>query len=378
MNNQESLLNSVASIVKLNNERYFAGDAFNIFKILKIESDEVRLHSRLLGELLNPQGSHGLGIYFLEKILIALSLNCELPKDLHLAKVEVEEFAGAIDENYTQGGRIDLVLKLPHGFPPIIIENKIFAKDQLQQLARYKTQYPNGILVYLTLQGNSPSITSLGSELNPSDIHSISYANHIKNCLENCLKVPSIKPQVKETLEQYLQIVLHLTDQSNQNKMSNDIVDTIIKLPEHIKAAEAIAENWRKVQFKIVERISSKLKEEADKLELKFESSENLGVQDSSIVLYKLEWNFKIEIYFETELNKLLLGINYKEAGSKLTKEEEIKKLLDNNYTIKNGYTNWIWVERFKAWEETGWSEVETKIPDELLNRINFIIDKLK
>ena len=34
------------------------GDKFNIFSILHLESDEVRLHSRLIGELLNPNGSH--------------------------------------------------------------------------------------------------------------------------------------------------------------------------------------------------------------------------------------------------------------------------------------------------------------------------------
>lgn len=41
------------------------GENFNIFKILRIETEEVFTHSRFLCELLNPKGSHGKGSLFL-------------------------------------------------------------------------------------------------------------------------------------------------------------------------------------------------------------------------------------------------------------------------------------------------------------------------
>ena len=40
----------------------------NIFDILRVSSQEIR-HSNFLAWLLNPKGSHGLGSYFLKRIL---------------------------------------------------------------------------------------------------------------------------------------------------------------------------------------------------------------------------------------------------------------------------------------------------------------------
>jgi len=44
-------------------------DSFNIFSILRQETDEVNLHSRFIYELLNPKGSHNQGDTFLEIFL---------------------------------------------------------------------------------------------------------------------------------------------------------------------------------------------------------------------------------------------------------------------------------------------------------------------
>lgn len=41
---------------------------FNIFRILKLESSEVRLHSAFIAELLNPKGNHGQKDKFLKII----------------------------------------------------------------------------------------------------------------------------------------------------------------------------------------------------------------------------------------------------------------------------------------------------------------------
>ena len=63
----ENLLANVSSINKKYEEMArLTGENFNIFRILKIERSEVRMHSALLAELLNPNGSHGCGNIFLE------------------------------------------------------------------------------------------------------------------------------------------------------------------------------------------------------------------------------------------------------------------------------------------------------------------------
>ena len=44
-------------------------DGFNIFEIMRMQSDEVHLHSRFIAELLNPKGTHGLGKTYLQLFL---------------------------------------------------------------------------------------------------------------------------------------------------------------------------------------------------------------------------------------------------------------------------------------------------------------------
>lgn len=51
------------------------GDYFNVFNTLGLWSDEVRLHSAFLAELLNPNGSHGLKNALLKEFLAAIGLN---------------------------------------------------------------------------------------------------------------------------------------------------------------------------------------------------------------------------------------------------------------------------------------------------------------
>ena len=138
------------------------GKCFNVFSALNMCSDEVRLHSRLLATLLNPKANHGLGNECLKLFLIALGL----PEDYitYCKEQIVERPIGEVTE--TTGGRIDIILEdREHA---VIIENKIYAGDQPNQLLRYhnygvKTFGKNNFkLVYLTLYGSDPSASSLG------------------------------------------------------------------------------------------------------------------------------------------------------------------------------------------------------------------------
>ena len=53
------------------------GENFNVFNVLGLWSEEVRLHSAMLAELLNPEGSHGCGEAFL-KLFIEQVLKIEI------------------------------------------------------------------------------------------------------------------------------------------------------------------------------------------------------------------------------------------------------------------------------------------------------------
>src|SRR6185437_12808052 len=73
------------------------GENFNIFQILKIESSEVRLHSVLIAELLNTNGSHGQKDLFLKAFINTFKIShIENDKDIS-AVVIVEEYAGKVN-----------------------------------------------------------------------------------------------------------------------------------------------------------------------------------------------------------------------------------------------------------------------------------------
>ena len=202
------------------------GKCFNVFSALNMCSDEVRLHSRLLATLLNPEANHGLGNEFLKLFLIALGL----PEDYitHCKEQIVELPIGEVTE--TNGGRIDIILEdREHA---VIIENKIYAGDQPNQLLRYynygvKTFGENNFkLVYLTLYGSDPSPYSLGGE--HFEFIKLSYAQDILKLLEDFVPTQPQKP-VHRTIKDYITIIKQLTHQDMETKYQQSIIEEAIK-----------------------------------------------------------------------------------------------------------------------------------------------------
>ncbi|MCP4987377.1 MAG: hypothetical protein GY928_15375 [Colwellia sp.] len=58
--------------VQLLRDKHHTEFQFNLFSVLRSASDEVRLHSRFITEILNPKGSHGFGDCFLQEFLKTL------------------------------------------------------------------------------------------------------------------------------------------------------------------------------------------------------------------------------------------------------------------------------------------------------------------
>lgn len=114
-------------------ERLKRGENFNVFNVLGLSSEEVRLHSAFVAELLNPNGKHGMGQAF----LVAFLKEVNIPtKFINPQKVNVPIVERSIgNKTDTDGGRIDIVIE--DGNHAVIIENKIYASDQDNQLLRY-------------------------------------------------------------------------------------------------------------------------------------------------------------------------------------------------------------------------------------------------
>lgn len=262
MENIKTLLQKVQHLIALDKQRKEEarkrGEKYNIFSVLGLETSEVRTHSAFLASLLNPDGNHGVGCAFLKAFVSDMNLN-ELQLDTNNSQVTVEHVTG--------DGRIDILIS-DHNKKAIIIENKIYAGDQHEQLKRYddyaKQQFTNGYrLLYLTLDGHKPSEDSTKglkdnqyfrlaynnnlniSDENPSDSNSDSnnvICQDIIHWLEECVKIAYNKPLVRETIIQYQSLIKSLTGADMEKEESDNLIE-LLTSKENVETTLKIIEN---------------------------------------------------------------------------------------------------------------------------------------
>lgn len=234
----ESILAQVRVLKAKYNERAeVTGENFNVFSILDRESDEVKTHSAIIAELLNPQGSHSQGILFLKLFLKKLQKGQMAQKEQEelrekLKQIEkdneYDKFEVGVEVSFEKKGqrsRIDILIESSDVC--IVIENKIYAEDQKRQLGRYyeyalDTGKKRGI-IYLTLGGDEPEERTLYGDgpdkiplcrrLPEDTVVCLSYEKFIDEWLGACIKEVARIPQIRETLHQYQMTVKKLTGQ---------------------------------------------------------------------------------------------------------------------------------------------------------------------
>ena len=128
---------------------------FNVFSILQLENNEL-FHSAFLSELLCPNGKHLMSDFFLEQFIIQISENETIKNKLSETQFDTKS-AQVITEKVIANGRIDIFL-VDKNDKKIIIENKLNADDQENQIERY-FDYGNkdAIILYLNKIGTDPN-----------------------------------------------------------------------------------------------------------------------------------------------------------------------------------------------------------------------------
>lgn len=231
----------------------YSGEYYNVFDILGVRSDELS-HSAILVNLMDARGKHGQKDTFLKLFIEQIKPSLENSKytehinsfDTEKATANKEIHIGQVNLQTAEGGRVDIVIS--SGDKHIIIENKIYAGDQNQQLLRYDKQYKNDPIIYLTLNGDIPSEVSRGNLVLNTDFICISYKVDISNWLEKCIKEMANKPIIRETLNQYLFLIKSLTNQSNNNKMSEEILKILMKDKDSFESAKLITNTIKKIE----------------------------------------------------------------------------------------------------------------------------------
>ncbi|WP_026764594.1 PDDEXK-like family protein [Sediminibacterium salmoneum] len=376
----KNLLREVAAI----NKKYegietITGEKYNVFKILKVDTSEVRLHSSFIASLLDPNGTHGQGSAFLRLFLDFCQVKIDNLFHLDGSSVNVEVTR--------KNGRIDIVVKLPNG-QIIVIENKIYAIDQPQQLVRYKLNYPDCYLIYLTLSGDDPgenSITNLDSNTSlekGKDFITISYRDEILNWLIECRKEATNHPILRETISQYINLIKYLTFQNMSNQNKQEIIDSIINNSDNLDAAQNIYSLWSDVKLTITGNLKEEIVKVANELGLVMDcDSSQFGKPGSSFWFYKNTWDVCFSFYFEKDAEKLSFGIDLSDSDHDISNalKNKINGMLSNldfGQVYKN--ENWIYVADFKVWRDTAWKNKVAVIPAEIKKTILKMQDDLK
>lgn len=244
--NVQTLLKQVETLIRKNNEILDAtGSRFNIFKVLGVNHYETT-HSAILAEFLNPKGSHAMGSKFLDLFLEEVNLKGFI--ETNKANVITELDCGGC-------GRIDILIE-SYG-KAIVIENKIYASDQWEQLKRYKTfvgQHfsKNFKILYLTLFNNKPSDNSGEGVV----YENVTYNKHVINWLEKCLLLTVNYPIVRETINQYINLLKKLTNQDMSKQLNQEVINILYN---NIETSLMINDNIEEMKNQIFLNCAKKL-----------------------------------------------------------------------------------------------------------------------
>ena len=372
-------VNSLISKYKKVNE--LTGAHFNVFRILKLESSEVRMHSAFIAELLNPKGSHGQKDVFLKLFIKSFCFKgAEI--DTGSCSVEIEKHAGFISEDKTEGGRIDIFISDKYN-NHIIVENKIYAGDQFNQLVRYHKHSEHANILYLTLNGDVPSKNSYGTLIDGEHFKRISYKNDVIEWLEECRKECAVLPIIRESITQYINLIKYLTNQTLNHTMQDEL-SVIIK--NNLEAAISIHTNMDKALDKVSIEFGKDLEQEFEKRNLNCYYRINFKERYNGIWISKPEWKYvNIGFQFQAYDKDMIYGFSCKKHPKAHPIPDELQKLLKAlPYNNKKNNDWWPWFNdvepSFKNWHDFNtWKKViDGRMKSMIIEKTNFLLELVK
>ena len=296
----KNLLNQVAIISRKNAEILDAtGGRFNMFRVCGVNHYE-NTHSAIIAEFLDQNGTHGLKFKLLECFIETLG-ECFTIERFNCEKSRVHT------EYSVEEGRIDILIEDDQN-KAIIIENKIYANDQPEQLKRYNRhaqKYKNGYQIfYLTLFGDRASEQSgKGVPYLP-----ISYKENVIVWLEKCVAIASRFPMVRETIIQYINHLKQLTNQDMDTKNKEEIIEFLSNI-ENLRTAQVVYQNYPAAYNYLAEKYFNPEMEKFAKeemLEYVYEQSEERYVR---FRFKNPDWQEKCWIAFTFEGNHCRYGL---------------------------------------------------------------------
>lgn len=327
---------------------------YNLLSTVLPIHDEVRLHSRTIASLLDPNGSHFQGGLFLSHFLKMIAVD-----DFDIENTIVKREYKNIDIYITD--------QTKH----LIIENKIYACDQNEQIKRYIEEiekesnvnshlpFQNNIMVvYLSLDRSMPSDYSLGDLRIDSECikregvecakyKALHYKTEILKWLEECKKEVSDITNLNESLAQYIQVVQKITNQYKGKIMQLD--EMLSKNKDYYKLAREISKAYPRAKQKLEQQFWNDV---LSKLEGKSIKPFNSNQNSYDFKLIDMADEHKVVLHIGNDLEKgiffTIAKFDKNNKWAKITNQEkdkiaeQIAKLKGNFYPF-NSDIDWAY-----------------------------------
>lgn len=292
------------------------GERFNIFETLGVAHYEVT-HSTIIASFLDPKGKHGQGDKFLKLFLSTIGDKTDFNTENSTVTTEFP----------FDNGRMDILIEDDQN-KAIIIENKIYAGDQSEQLKRYRdyavNQYKNGFsLYYLTLDGHEASLNSADGV----KYECVSYRRDILNWLENSIKESATTPLVRETIIQYRNHIKQLTRQDMETISKDELMKCMADNAEAVAAICNSQEQFKQYVYDTI--VKPKFKEFCSANGLEYADVNLFGSGQRGFYFRKPEWKSSA-IWFFTEKGDerdFYYGVSSYPEGKMNVKQEKLECL---------------------------------------------------
>lgn len=342
--NIKYLLRDINIVRKKIEERAKDEEKFNIFTILRKESDEVYLHSRFLSALLDPNGPHRLGTFILDSLLHivgskfkynenTLKVYPNNKKRSEYKKIDIcfidratrqaviiENKIRHIDTNHEDKGQLE------NYYEKLIEEDKI-PKDRIE-------------VYYLTLDGHEPSEDSVNlsgkfPELKKK-VKCISYSVEILYWLREVAKESYDWPALRETIIQYTKLIKEMTG-NNLNEIEIKEIEKIIGLDEdNLLGTKLLIDNFIHVRWYTIQDFWNELTTELSNRNftilksIKEDEIDDLVHKGNKVYLEIVIMNNDVPLWIKNEYNGWLFWGVYNDEENKRPKSliEKIDKLI--------------------------------------------------
>jgi hypothetical protein len=211
------------------------------------------------------------------------------------------------------------------------------------------------------------------------DFVSISYKNEIKKWIQSCIKAVYNKPLIRETLIQYEYLINELTNQSNNIKMTEEIINLITQDLDKFEVYQDLINQQNNIYTHLINKLKNELEDVHNVILFNLSNKKYTGFCISNTELIKLN----IKIHFEFEQNNyrdFYFGFSYMDETNKLynaIKFQEIFKLEFNEILSTESWPAYAPFHKYRFWNNNLKQNFGDILDGNMKNEILLTIDRL-